>query len=276
MEKQKLNYLMVLFGLVFMTMTTLPGFIPSVEFIAQVVGGIIKIAGIALLVTGLVLNLGNWKGVMPIPFVAVSCVAALVTILSMIPFIGYVFTWIAFIVSIVAIFLAAGAFKVQWKNSVTAGALVLALATTAAYYEVIDSILFVNFAAIAAYVFIFLNVAALNPAIDQAGQNAMGKLKIAAICGIVASVLKMIPVVSTFVAWLPYSIFAIFVLLAFMGLKKSMPEANMLFISAIVLLVEEALDFIPVVCYFVCPFIALAAIVLSVWGWYNVIAKLEK
>ena len=103
MEKQKLNYLMVLFGLVFMTMTTLPGFIPSVEFVAQLVGGITKVAGVALLVTGIVLNIGNWKGVMPIPFIVVAGVAALVTILSMIPFIGYVFTWIAFIVSIVTI-----------------------------------------------------------------------------------------------------------------------------------------------------------------------------
>lgn len=276
MEKQKLNYLMVLFGLVFMTMTTLPGFIPSVEFVAQLVGGITKVAGVALLVTGIVLNIGNWKGVMPIPFIVVAGVAALVTILSMIPFIGYVFTWIAFIVSIVAIFLAGGAFKVQWKNSVTAGAVVLALATTAAYYEVIDSILFVNFAAIAAYVFIFLNVAALNPVLDEAGQSAMGKLKIAAICGIVASVLKMIPVVSTFVAWLPYTAFAIFLLLAFKGLKESFPEANLLFITSILLLVEEGLDFIPFICYFVCPFIALGVLVVSVWGWYNVIAKLEK
>ena len=85
---------------------------------------------------------------------------------------------------------AGGAFKVQWKNSVTAGAVVLALATTAAYYEVIDSILFVNFAAIAAYVFILLNVAALNPVLDEAGQSAMGKLKIAAICGIVPPVYR--------------------------------------------------------------------------------------
>ena len=264
---------MVLFGLVFMTMTTLPAFLPSLEFIASLVGGIIKIAGIALLVFGIVNNIAGWKGVMPIPFMVVAGFAAVSSIVSMIPIIGYVFTWIAFIVSIVAIFLAAGAFNVQWKNPATAGAVVLAMGTTAAFYEVVDSILFVNLAAIAAYVLVMMNAPKMNSVLSA---DAQSKLKIAVICGIVASVMKMIPVVSTLLAWLPYTVFVVFLIIAFMGWKNSFPAANLVFVAAIVLLVEECLDFIPVVCYFVCPFIALAAIVLSVFGWYNVINKLEK
>ena len=269
MEKRLTNYLMAMFGLVITVMTTLPSFGIELNLFRGTVLTILSIAGIALVIASIVKNLNEWKNEKPLAFIITAGISAFTAIFAL--FIG-LFGWISFITGIVAIIFANKAYNVYFKRPATVGAIALAMATTAALYEVLDNAILVNIAAIVAYVFIIKYQVVFGKVFNSS--KAMSNIKIAAIIGIVASVFKMIPLISI-VAWIPYIAFAVFILLSYMKLSNDMPVAKMLFIAAILLVVEEAFDFIPVVDAILCPFLAGAAIALNIFGWNNIIKKLE-
>lgn len=267
MEKT-LNYAMMVIGLSLGIMTMLPEF--GLSFFFEFGSFVFKAGAIALIVMAFVKQIKIWKqeGGLPMAFVVLAGISTSMLFITLfVDFFG-ILGWIGFITGIVALVLAGKAFNATMTPA-TAAAITLAAATTAAFYEVYnDDAIFVNIAAIVAYVFIIKSVKAIDNA-------ALGKLKIAAIIGIVASAFYLIKV-TAFIAWIPYLVFAVFVLLAYLGFKKAAPGGTLLMISAIILLVEEVFDFIPGVDYFVCTPLIIAVVVLNVLGWIKVIGSMAK
>ena len=265
-NKSKFNYVLMLLGLCLGTAAMIPEFSISIfDFSATVC----KIGAIVLIVMSLVKQNNEWQNGKPTAFVALSITTAVLAFISIITTLFGVISWIGTIVGIISIVMARKAYNAEWNNAATAPIVTIACATVVAFYEVInDDAVLMNIAAIVAYVLILMNA-------PKTGIEALGKLKIAAILGIVTSVLYMIKIAGI-VAWIPYLVFVVFVLLAFMNYKKAVPAANLLFIGSIVLVVEEVFDFIPGVDFFVCPVLALATITLSIVGWYKVITEMEK
>lgn len=263
----KLNYILMMLGLCLGTAAMIPEFGISLFDFS---GTVCKLGAVALIVISLVKQMNEWKskGVVPTAFVALAVTTSVMALITIITTLLGVLSWIGTITGIVSIVLAKKAFNVQWNNAASVPVLTIACATMVIFYEVLnENAVLVNIAAIAAYVLIILNVA-------KTGEETLGKLKIAAICGIVTSILYLIKV-ADIIAWIPYLVFAIMLLLAFLGYKKAVPEANFLFIGAILLLVEEVFDFIPGVDFFICPPLMFAVITLSILGWIKVLTKME-
>lgn len=263
----KLNYILMLLGLCLGTSAMIPEFVEV--SLLDFSGTICKLGAITLIVIALVKQMKEWKskGAVPTAFVALSITTAVIAYITIINLFG-VLNWIGTITGIVSIVLAKKAFDIQWNNTASVPVLTIACATMVIFYEVLnDNAVLVNIAAIAAYVFIILNVA-------KTGEEALYKLKTAAICGIVTSVLYLIKV-AVIIAWIPYIEFVVMFLLAFLAYKKAVPESNFLFIGSVIFAVEELIDFIPSVDMFVCPQLMFTVITLSILGWIKILTKME-
>lgn len=260
----KLNYILMMLGLCLGTAAMIPEFSVSLFDFS---GTVCKLGAAALIVISLIKQKDEWesKGAVPTAFVTL---AETTSVMAIITILFDVLSWIGTITGIISIVLAKKAFNVQWNNAASVPVLTIACATMFIFYEVLnENAALVNIAAIAAYVLIILNVA-------KTGEETLGKLKIAAICGIVTSVLYLIKI-ADIIAWIPYLEFAIMFLFAFLDYKKAVPEANFLFIGAVLLLVEEVFDSIPTVDIFICPPLMFAVITLSILGWIKVLTKME-
>lgn len=268
MEKT-MNYAMMLIGLSLGIMTMLPEF--GISFGFDFAGFIFKAGALALIILSFVKQMSVWKaeGSMPMPFVVLTGISATMLLITMFFDIFGIFGWIGFITGIIAAIFAGKAFNANISTA-TGAAITLAAATTAALYEVNnDDAIFVNIAAIVAYVFIMKGVKAIN-------SKALGLLKIAAILGIVASVLYLIKVAFV-VAWIPYLVFAVMLFIAYLGFKKEVAAGGtLLMVAGIVLLVEEVFDFIPAVDVIICPILLIAVIALNILGWIKVIGDMAK
>ena len=267
MEKT-MNYAMMVIGLALGTVAMLPEF--TILGVFDFTSTVCQLGAATLIIMALVKQMNIWKAEknMPTAFVATACVCAAMCIVTVLFDLFGILYWVGFIAGIIAIVLSCKAFNAQ-MNEATAGAITLATATTAALYEINnDDAILVNIAAIVAYVFIMKGVKAMN-------NTALNKLKLAAIFGIVASALFLIKI-AVIIAWIPYLVFAVMVMLAYLGFKNAAPGANLLMIAGILLLVEEVIDFIPVVDIFVCPALLIAVLALNITGWYKVIGNMAK
>ena len=263
----KKYYILMLLGLCLGTAAMIPEFGISLFDFS---GMVCKLGAIALIVISLVKQMNEWKskGAVPTAFIALAITTSVMAFITIITTLFGIFSWIGTIAGIVSIVLAKKAFNVQWNNAKSAPLLTIACATTVVLYEVLnDDAVLINIAAIVAYTFILLNV-------PKTGEETLGKLKIAAILGMVTSVLYLIKV-AVIIAWIPYLAFVVMLILAFLGYKKAVPEANFLFIGSVTLAVEEVFDFIPVVDIFICPLLMFATITLCMLGWIKVLTKME-
>lgn len=267
MEKT-VNYAMMAIGLSLGIMTMLPEF-SIFSFVFDFTGFVCHVGAAVLMIMAFVKQLKVWKaeGAIPLAFVIPAAICATMCVITTFFDLFGVFNWIGFIAGIVALIMSCKAFNLN-SNPATAGAITMAAATTAAFYEINnDDAILVNIAAIVAYVFIMKGAKAIP---------ALGKMKLAAIFGIVASVLFLIKV-TAFLGWIPYMVFAVLVMLAYIGFKKSVAAGgSLLMIAGILLLVEEVLDFIPVVDIFVCPILLIAVLALNIFGWIKAIGSMAR
>ena len=220
-------------------------------------------------------------GEIPMPFFISAVIGLFLALLSVFNVLPEWLEYFAIPAFAVALYMAKGSLKIEWKKVSSQGAYLILLALTLHLYKGIDDAFLIGVGAIVGLFLYLKGLGILAVSLDESGVDGCGKLKIAVILAIISVVVDFIPLLG----WLATILVIVAFVFEFMGyglLAKSQAlseegrcGAKKLRISMIVLLVGAVLSFIPFAGAKIEAVASFVALILIFLGWSQMLFGLE-
>lgn len=278
------NFLKVQSCTLILVLALLPEFdllsmLTGIDFnVAMLICKLICIIGIGLSLYKLCQEKQATQAPLPISYLVTNGGGAALALLSLIPSMPDWFSYLALIALAVSLFLGTKTWEIRWKQLHSQGAYLVLLAVLIHLFHFVNDTMATTLAAFVGLIIYLMGLSKMKQSLDPAGQDAVGKLRIAVFIGIAALVFDLIPLMG----WLSIILAVAAFVLEFMGYGKLQTStligiegangAGRLRNSMIVMAIAALVGFLS---DSVASFITLLALLMAFSGWTQIIMGIE-